>query len=329
MTGQRRNDDDFSATEHQTAASSGLPEYGTESDPRPVDPKEPAAAAPAPKRMTVRRQMVRILVLIPIAYLAVCLLVYVFQERLVYFPSRDVWAKPDEMGMAYEALMLTASDGVRIAAWYVPHQAAIGTVIFSHGNAGNMADRVVEARLLHRMGLNVLMFDYRGFGDSAGRPGEAGTFRDADAAWNYAVETLHERPERLVLYGCSLGGAVAIEQASRRTPAALVVESTFTNLADVGRRHYPLLPVRLLCRIRYDSISRVGAVRCPKLFIHGSQDSLIPIENGRALFEAASEPKTFVESSGGHNDAGLTASDAVAQRIEAFIREALPMADAP
>jgi len=257
------------------------------------------------------------------AYVGVCVVVGFLQARLIYFPSREYAAGPGDVGLKFEDLTLKTADAVGIAAWYVPCEAAKGTLIFAHGNGGNIADRLHAVKLLHGMGVNVLIFDYRGYGRSEGRPTEDGTYEDAEAAWRYLVEDRGERPERIVLFGESLGGAVVIELARRHRPGALVVESTFTSLVDVGRLHYPLLPVRLLLRYRYDSIGVVGRIDCPKLFIHGRDDTLVPIGNARKLFEAAAEPKQFLETPGDHNEAGFTYSPEYGERLAAFLDRVL------
>jgi hypothetical protein len=254
-----------------------------------------------------------------LTYLGVCVLIAVFQSRLIYFPTGEYAFTPAGIGLDFEDLTLETGDGVAIAAWYVPHPTAKGSVIFCHGNAGNISDRVDSINALHRMGLNVLIFDYRGYGRSEGRPSEKGTYKDADAAWRYLVETRGESPDRIVLFGRSLGGAVAIELAGRNRPAALVVESTFTSLVDIGRLHYSLLPVRLVLRYRYDSICRVASLACPKLFIHGSGDTLIPFANGRELFAAAAQPKQFMETPGGHNQSGFMYSPEYTDRLATFL----------
>ncbi len=271
--------------------------------------------------------MIRLLFLIPATYAAVCLFVYFFQTRLIYFPSRDIEYKPSDLGMAYEEVTLRTADGLSLGAWYVPAEKPAGTVLFCHGNAGNICDRLADLQILNRMRMNVLIFDYRGFGTSEGSPGEAGTYRDAEAAWQYLTTERGEPPERIVVFGRSLGGAVAVELASRHQPAALMIESTFTRLADVGKMHYPLLPVHLLCRYRYPSIERIGRIECPKLIMHGRDDTLIPIALGRALFDAAAEPKTFIETAGDHGSGGFTYDDASAKQAEAFIRRALAATD--
>lgn len=296
----------------------------------------------------------RLAVIILLTYVGVCVIIGLLQRHLIYFPTRDYDATPRDVGLEFEDLTLSTADGVSIAAWYVPHPEPKGSLIFCHGNAGNMSDRLHSIKLLHGMGVNVLVFDYRGFGRSEGRPSEQGTYSDAVAVWRYLVETRGELPGRVILFGRSLGGAVAIELALRvelgeitappdespfrrdvirqpepgaaptgRTPGALVVESTFTSLLDIGRLHYPLLPVRWLLTYRYESIAKVARIRCPKCFFHGKEDKLIPFENGLKLFEAASEPKRFIETPGGHNDAGFTYSPEYSDQLEVFINGAM------
>ena len=265
----------------------------------------PVEARRSRPRWTVRR-LVRIGLVTPLmTYLVICVVIFSLQARLIYFPSKDYWAVPSDAGLAFEEVTLSTEDGLSLAAWYVPHRDARGTVLFCHGNAGNMADRIGSLKSFHDLGYNVLIFDYRGYGRSEGRPSENGTYRDAEAAWRYLVETRNEPSGHVVLFGRSLGGAVAIDLATRHTPGALVVESTFTSLVDIGKVHYPLLPVRLLCTYRYASIRKVPGVACPKLFIHGTDDELVPCRNARLLFEAAAEPKHFIETPGGHNDGGF------------------------
>lgn len=256
-------------------------------------------------------------------YILVCLLIAGCQRRLVYHASREIEATPREAGLAYEDVRLTTCDGVRLAAWYVPVETARGSVIFCHGNAGNISHRLREIVAWRRLGFHVLVFDYRGFGESEGLPTEKGTYFDAEAAWRFITQVKGESPSRIVVAGRSLGGAVAIELASRHVPGALVVESTFTSLPEVGQRVYWFLPVRLLMSYRYDSIRKVGAIPCPKLFLHGTDDRLIPISMGRRLFEAACPPKRFIETPGDHGSAGMMADPIYIEEVGRWLDEAL------
>ncbi len=287
-----------------------------------IKPSERRDTESKPAR-TLRQRVARWLLLIALAWGLLCVLIGLFQSRFLYFPSRSYGETPADRGLTFEDLTLTTRDGVAIAAWYMPHALARGSVIFLHGNAGNMAGRLDDVQLMHGMGVNVLLLDYRGFGRSDGRPDEQGTYEDAETAWRYLVETRGQSPEQIVLFGRSLGGAIAIELATRQAPAALIVESTFTSIVDIGRLHYWFLPVRFLVTYKYESVTKVGHITCPKLHFHGRDDWLIPLENGRKLFEAAAQPKTFVESPGGHGDAGIRYSPEYGQRLRAFLDEIL------
>lgn len=274
-----------------------------------------------PRRL--RTRVLRLIVIAAGTYAGVCLLLAFLQKRLIYFPTAEYRETPADRGLEYEDLTLTTADGVSIAAWYAPNPAPKASVIFFHGNGGNMGGRVDTLRILHRGGYSVLMVDYRGYGRSEGKPTEQGTYTDAEAAWRYLVETRGEPPHRIVLFGRSLGGAIAIELARRHEPGALVVDSTFTNLYDIGRLHYPFLPVGWLLSYRYDSLEKVPHVHCPKLFIHAEDDSLIPIENGRELYAAAAEPKEFLATPGEHNTGGFEYSPHYDARVVDFINRAI------
>lgn len=167
------------------------------------------------------------------------------------------------------------------------------------------------------------MVDYRGFGKSEGAPSEIGTYLDAIAAWEHLTQVRGLQASNIVIMGESIGGAVAIDLASRHAPGALVVQSSFTRLADIAALHYPLLPVRWILRHRYDSIDKVGAITCPKLFFHSTDDSLIPIGNGRALYDAAADPKQFVETPGDHNGGGFMYADKYEVVLREFIDSAM------
>ncbi|HUT32053.1 MAG TPA: alpha/beta hydrolase, partial [Planctomycetota bacterium] len=272
------------------------------------------------KRTSARRLIVIIVVVIAAVYVGLCLLVYLVQARLVYFPIREIEATPRSLGLSYEEVKLQASGGIELSAWFIPCEGSRGTVLFCHGNAGNISHRLHIIRMFHDLGFGMLIFDYRGYGQSQGSPTEHGTYLDAQAAWDYLVERAVPA-ERIVIYGESLGGAVAAWLAKENAPGALVLQSTFTSLPDVGARVYPWLPVRLLSRFRYDARSHVQQVKCPVLVAHGSRDEIVPYALGRKLFEAANEPKEFLEISGSHND-GLALPDITG--LDAFLSKHLP-----
>lgn len=228
------------------------------------------------------------------------LAVAAFQSRFIYFPSREVRRTPADAGLAFEDVWLTATDGVRTHGWWVPAENARGTVLFFHGNAGNLGDRIETIEIFARLGLDTLAVDYRGFGNSEGTPGENGTYDDADAAYEYLIGERGVDPSRLVLMGRSLGGGVATSLAVERAHGALVLESTFTSVPDMAAHALPFLPARWLTYILYDNLARIPEIRSPLLVVHSPDDEIVPYEHGRRLFEAANEPKTFLEISGDH-----------------------------
>ncbi len=267
-------------------------------------------------------------------YLALCALVYFRQSSYVYYPTQEIGLTPAYYDLDYEELRLDTEDGETIHAWFVYGRGAIGlrdvtgeeekakaTILFCHGNGGNRGDRVYTLEILCRMGFDVLIFDYRGYGGSSGAPGEAGTYKDAASCWRHLVKNRDIAPENIVVFGRSLGGAVAAWLAEKKSPGALVVESTFTSAPDMGVEMFPFLPTRLLSRFKYRTIERIRKSNCPVLIAHSRDDEMIPFEHGRRLFSAADEPKVFVEMSGSHNTGGLESDPAYQERLAMFISE--------
>jgi fermentation-respiration switch protein FrsA (DUF1100 family) len=260
--------------------------------------------------------IVRIVIL---AYVGLCIVLYLLQGRMVFQPTRQLDATPADLGMDYEDLWLTASDGVKLHAWFIPAANERGILLLCHGNGGNISHRVESAAIYRRIGLSVLMFDYRGYGKSEGSPNEKGTYRDAQAAWEYLTGERRIAADRVIVLGRSLGGAVASHLAGRQAPAGLIVESAFSSVPDMGARLYPYLPVRRLSRYKYDTAAHVRNVRCPILVMHSRQDEIVPFEMGRKVFEAANEPKTFVEITGGHNDGYFVSVEAYTDTVRQFV----------
>lgn len=262
------------------------------------------------------------------SYVLVCVVAYAAQRSLVFFPGPPPRATPKDARLDYDEVSLETSDGERLHAWYIRPEGTRdapprGAVLVCHGNAGTIGDRLHLARAFADMRLAVLLFDYRGYGKSSGTPSERGLYLDADSAYRELTSARGFAPERIVAYGESLGGAVAIELALRERVAALIVESSFTSLADVGAKHYAWLPVRWITRYRFDSIGKIARVAPPKLFAHSRADEIIPFEQGLALFEEAREPKEFLETSGLHGVGGFSTSAHDAALVRAFIDRVL------
>ena len=241
-----------------------------------------------------------------VLYVGFSVMLYLLQDRLVFLPhlpGRGLDATPEAVGLAYEDAWIDTEDGERLHGWLVPATDARGTLLFFHGNAGNISHRLESLVIFNRLGLDVLIVDYRGYGQSSGEAGEEGTYRDARAAWEYLVSQRGVKPDRIVIFGRSLAGAVGAWLASQPgvVPAAVIIESCFSSGVDMGRRLYPVLPVRLLTRIRYPVRDYVKELRAPLLVAHSRHDEIIPFAMGRAIFEAAPEPKSFFEMEGDHN----------------------------
>ena len=244
------------------------------------------------------------------AYLGWGVILYVMQPRFLYCPIRAVPHTPAELDLDFEDVTLRTEDGVRLAAWYIPAEDSQFTVLFCHGNGGNMMHRLDSIEILHNLGLSCLVFDYRGYGNSEGKPTEEGTYLDAAAAYAWLTGHKKIRPDNIIVFGRSLGGSIAAHLAAAVGARGLVVESSFTSYVEIGQRFYPYMPVRWFARFGYRTIDYVKDAHCPVMFVYSRNDEIVPFEFGRELFDAANEPKEFVEIFGSHNDGFLVSGEA-------------------
>ncbi len=252
-------------------------------------------------------------------YVILVVALYLFQSQLVFFPERVMEGTPHDIGLPFESILFRSTDNVELHGWFVPGSHARGVILFCHGNAGNISHRVEYLRLFHGLGWSTFIFDYRGFGNSNGKPTEAGTYQDALGAWHYLVDTRRVQPEEIVIYGESLGGAVAAWLARGRHPAGLVLASTFTSLPDVAADVYPFFPVRWLARFHYNTRGFLSEVTCPVLVIHSRDDEIIPFAHGQILFEIARPPKAFLEIRGSHNTGFMDSRVRYVEGIDDFL----------
>ncbi|MHC4914707.1 MAG: alpha/beta hydrolase [Planctomycetota bacterium] len=274
----------------------------------------------------VRRVLLRWALILTGLYFVLAVFLYLFQSKLVFIPHRQLEGNPGGCGMPFEDLMLEAPDGLRIHAWHVPaHAESRGAVLFCHGNAGNISHRLESIRVFRNLGLDTLIFDYRGYGRSDGSPSEEGTYLDVEAAWRHLIEEKKVDPGRVVIFGRSLGGAVASHLAAARAPRALILESCFTSVPDMGAELYPWAPVRLLARIHYPTLEYVGRVGCPVLVIHSPDDEMIPYSHGRRIFRAAGEPKSFLKIRGSHNNGWFDSKSVYVDGLREFVLTHLPL----
>jgi fermentation-respiration switch protein FrsA (DUF1100 family) len=271
----------------------------------------------------VRKTVIVIGVVLLITYAVIVTLMYLMQQRMVYFPDREICETPENIGLQYKDMAFTARDGVSISGWYVPAEKERGVILFCHGNAGNISHRLESIKIFNELGMSVLIFDYRGYGKSEGSPSETGTYLDAAAAWDYLADVKKKSPGSVIIFGRSLGGAVAAELALRKNPAGLIIESSFRSLPDLGKKFYPWLPVRLLARFKYATMDKVASIGCPKLIVHSPEDEIVPFAHGRAIYEQAAPPKEFLEIRGGHNEGFLVSGKLYTEGLEKFLRKAL------
>lgn len=268
---------------------------------------------------------VHILLIALLTLAALSLWLRLNEMRMIYFPERALATTPQQQGMKYEDVWLTAADGVRLNGWFMPSTRPSGqTVLLLHGNAGNISHRFEKYAIFHQLGWDVFALDYRGYGNSAGEPDEAGLYQDARAAHRYLTEQRGIDPRKLVVYGESLGVAVATDLVSQAAVAGLVLEEGFTSAPDVGQQMYPFLPMRWLMRTRFDTLGKIGRINAPLLIFHSRDDEFFPMEHAQRLLAAAHAPKQLVELRGGHNDAFVQSGEIYRdglRRFEAAISE--------
>jgi uncharacterized protein len=270
--------------------------------------------------------VLRFLAVAAICYLVILLVLRLSESRMLYVPggSRTLLAPPAELDLGVRRVTVTTSDGVRLVSWAMPVAGGSGYwLLICHGNGGNISEagRPYHYAGLRALGLSLFAFDYRGYGESEGAPSEDGLYRDADAAYRYLRDTLGVPPERIVVFGHSLGSAVAVELAGRMPAAGLILDGALTSVVDRAQELFPYAPVRWIAASRYPSIERVGQLTLPKLFLHARGDEVIPIAHGRRLYEAAASPKRFVELRGTHGDAFDVDSAAYFGAIAGFVAE--------
>jgi len=252
-------------------------------------------------------------------------LIVLAHDRVVFQPQVGRWLGLDKLGIDGEEVWLDTEDGVRLHAFWVraPQQTR-RAILFLHGNAGNASHRLPNAQQMAALGADVLLLDYRGYGLSEGSPTEAGVYADARAGLAHLTGPRDLPEERIVLFGRSLGGAVAIDLARDRGLAGVILESTFASLSELADQILPL-PLGFVVRGRWSSRDKIGSVSAPLLFFHGGEDRVVPIELGRALYDAAPGPKDFhLIPRAGHNTTVEMGGRAYFERIGSFLEQVAP-----
>jgi uncharacterized protein len=250
---------------------------------------------------------------------------YLTQDQKIFYPDALLRITPDQIGLPYDDVSLHSGDGVTLHGWYVIAAAEPrATVLYLHGNSGNIGNCLETVKQMVLLGMNVLVIDYRGYGGSTGKPSEQGLYDDAEAAWRYLIDTRKADPQEVVVYGQSLGGAVASQLAARHTPGALILEAAFTSLTASAAEHYPWLPVRWLSRYRFDTLAALKTVHCPVLIVHSLNDEVTSYRQGVALYDAVSGSKTMLDLHGPHNGAVSDNLMTFTNGVDSFLSRYMP-----
>jgi len=259
-------------------------------------------------------------------YLALTLMLYLFQGRMVFLsnlPGRTLTASPNDIGLDYEDISLTTSDNERLHGWYIPAANSRGVLLFFHGNAGNISHRLDSIKIFHKLDLDTLIIDYRGYGQSTGEASEQGTYLDAQAAWDYLINNRRIPAHRIIIFGRSLGGAIGAWLGVQNTPAAVIIESSFSSGADMAHRLYPFLPTRLITRLKYPVADYAGRLNCPVLVVHSRHDEIIPFSMGQEIYAAVKQQKKFLELRGDHNNGFLVSQGEYIAALKDFTQAIL------
>lgn len=248
-----------------------------------------------------KRALLTAVLTIVVAYVAICAATYLLQRKLIYHPNSRLESTPTDIGLEFREHRLLSTDSVRFLVWQIPQTASRSVVVLFHGNADNISRNLDLYRTWYNLGASVVAFEYRGYLGSEGEATEAGIDLDLDVLADSMRSWYPSDSVKVIAMGRSLGGAVATKFAAKYPVSGLILESTFSSMADMGRERFPILPIGLLLRERYDSESLLHKLNIPVLVIHSGDDEVVPFHLGRKLYNAANEPKQFIEIIGGHN----------------------------
>jgi len=269
-------------------------------------------------------RMLRVARVLALAYVGLAVILAFFQDRLLFPLTKDIYRDPGHYQWDFEDVWLDAGEGEKSHAWWVPHPQPRGVCLFSHGNAGNLADRLESIGSLRAHGLSVLAYDYGGYGKSSGKPSEQRIYRDIRAAWKHLTEVRGFVPEEIILFGRSMGGGATVELAKDTRCAGVILESTFASVPAAAHDAFPYLPARWLVRHKFDNLAKVPQIESPLLIIHSPDDTLVRYHHGQSLFAAATEPKTFLEITGDHNTGFVQSGDVYRLGWQRFLAQVLP-----
>ena len=268
-------------------------------------------------------QSIGLLIFAVVGYVVFLLL---FENKIIFHPSRypEGFWEPVSVGVPAQDIYFDSEDGVKLHGWFIPAPNAVATLLWFHGNAGNLSHRLDNIQRLAPLNLNIFIFDYRGYGRSEGEPNEQGIYKDSKAAYKTVLGLNTVSVDTLFLFGRSLGGICAVETALDHLARGLILESVFTSASDMSRQVFPLIPLGWAIRSKLDAIGKIPHLTLPKLFLHGTRDEVVPYDLGRKLFDSAVEPKTFYPIEGaGHNDTYILGGRDYFNALSGFITETL------
>ncbi len=254
-----------------------------------------------------------------VIFFALSLIQCTGKPYFMYYPRRELTSTPQDIGLNFKLIYFITDDNVRLSGWWVPSKKERGVVLFSHGNSGNISNRLASINIFHEMNLSVFIYDYRGYGKSEGAPTEEGTYMDAKAAWDYLVKKRKIAKQKIIIFGRSLGGSIAAWLAQNHTPRILIIESSFTSLAEVSKLHYSCFPGELVFGDCYSTGEYIKNIKSPVLIIHSTDDELTPFSQGKKLFELANKPKEFIILSGSHNTGFLESIKEYKAGLHSFV----------
>jgi fermentation-respiration switch protein FrsA (DUF1100 family) len=261
-----------------------------------------------------------VIIVAAVIYLFSAVYRFITQSYFVYRPDREIIKDPFSIRLYFEEIMFKASDGTGLSGWFVPVKNHKGVILVLHGKSGNISTRLTFLYYFSRkLGLSTFIIDYRGYGKSEGRPGEEGTYLDAEAAWKYLTEIRKIKPGDIIIFGRSLGGPIAARLAGKVKARALILESTFTTIKDIVTQMYPYLPVKRFFKFEYPTIDYLEKVQSPVLIIHSSEDDYIPFSHAMKLYSAANKPKQFLKIKGSHSNNYLKSEDIYIEGIKSFL----------
>jgi hypothetical protein len=270
---------------------------------------------------SLKRTIKRMIVSIIIFLLLLNGLMYLRQPNMVFYPLSAHDQTPGNWGLEYEDVFLDADDDIQLHGWFIPREGASKVVLFFHGNAGNISHRGESIKIFHRLGLNVFIIDYRGYGKSTGKPSEKGMYADAKSAWQYLNRERVIYEDDIIIFGRSLGGVIASQLASEVDAGKLIIESAFSSSRDMARKIFPVMSNVIFMRYCFNAVENVKQIQSPILIAHSLDDDIIPFSLGKKIFKAANEPKSFFRMRGDHNSGFLTSQPEYEQELRAFIFE--------